>query len=225
MRTFSAIHALLVTAACFFLGSANAAEEKFHPFVIELWRCQHALEWTFNLLPLCARDDWDVPSITKAAQAYAKYECELGTATNGLDMKKPDYKPVVDAKERRDKFLQAALTQKQIRQLFELKGVTDLIYEQADEVSDAFASTYADKLPIIVSKSPVLTPQEVSGWEIPLQDVTEILQRMKKHPKLSSPEIQSAIDLAQVALKNSPQKAAALLKQVTETVKKNEADL
>lgn len=74
----------------------------------------------------------------------------------------------------------------------------------------------------IVSKSPILTAKEVSGWKITLQDVSEVLQEMKKKTNLASPKIQSAIDLAQEALKRSPEKAAALVKQLTETLQKAE---
>lgn len=177
---------------------------------------------TLDLLPLCVHDDWDVPSITKAAQACAQYEYEERKAYKNLDHDKPNYKTVENVKERRDKFLQAVLTQKQIQQLLELKGITDLINEQDDAASDAYASAYEKKLREIVSKSPVLTAKEVSGWKITLQDVSEVLQEMKKKPNLASPKIQSAIDLAQEALKRSPEKASALVKQLTETLQKAE---
>lgn len=222
MKAPLSIRALLVAAVCFFLGSANAAEPKFHPAVVEMHRCQDALQMTLDLLPLCAHDDWDVPSITKAAQAHVQYKYEERKAYDNLDHDKPNYKAVEDVKERRNKFLQAVLTQKQIQQLLELNAITDLIYEQDDAASDAYASAYGKKLIEIVSKSPVLTAKEVSGWKITLQDVSEVLQEMKKKPNLASPKIQSSIDLAQEALKRSPEKAAALVKQLTETLQKAE---
>ncbi|WP_395752515.1 hypothetical protein [Prosthecobacter sp.] len=45
---------------------------------------------------------------------------------------------------------------------------------------------------------------------------------MKKNPNLATPKIQSAIGVAQKALKSSPEKASALVKQLTETVPKAE---
>lgn len=177
---------------------------------------------TLDLLPLCAQDDWDAASITKAAQAHAQHECELRKVYEDVDSKKSDFKPVEDAEARHDKFLQESLTQKQIHQLRELKGITDLINSQNDDVSDAYASAYAAKLRAIISKSPVRTAKEISSWKITLQDVNEILQAMKKSPKLSSPEIQSAIDRSLEGLKKCPEKADALLKQLTEILQKAE---
>jgi hypothetical protein len=222
MRAFLSINALLVAAACFCLKSANAADTKFHPAVIEMYRCQDALQMTLDLLPLCTHDDWDVQSITKAAQAHAQYEYEIRKACKDWDPKNPNDKPVKEAEERRDQFWEASLTKNQIHQLLELKGITDLISEQSGAASDAYAASYAKKLPEIISKSQVLTAQEVSGWKISVQDLSEVLQEMKNNPKLAFPEIQSAVVLSQEALKDFPEKAAALVKQITETLQKGE---
>ena len=226
MGAFLSISAWLVAATCFCLGSANAAEGKFTPFVIELSRCHDAMKMTLNMLPLCSYDDWDVPAITKAAQAQAQYKCDIVQAIETTDIKnKPDDRPFKEAKDRRDKLLETALTPKQIQQLLDFKGMTDLITEEVEDSSGAYGRAYWKKADEIVSKSPVRTAQEVSGWSIPLQDLNELLQEIKKNPELASPEIQSAIGLSQEALKSSPHKAAALVRQITETLLKNEADL
>ncbi len=225
MKAFSSIHALLLAAAFFCLGPANADETKFHPFVIEMYRCQDVIQMTLDLLPLCADDAWDALSITKAAEAHAQHESEERKVYKQWNPKKPDYKALEDARERLDHSLKTSLTREKIHQLRDLKSLSDLIDEQGDDASAAYASTYAKYLRKIVSQSPVLTAKEVSGWKITLQDVSEILQAMKKNPKLASPEIQSAITLSEKALKRSPEKAEALAKQLTETLKKAEVSI
>ncbi|WP_395752524.1 hypothetical protein [Prosthecobacter sp.] len=222
MKTFSFLQALLLSAACFCLSSAIAEDPKFAPATIEMYRCQDVLQMTMDLLPLCADAGWDVGSITKAAQAEAECEYPIRKAYNERDRKDPNDKRVEEAEERRESLLKAALSSKQIQQLQELKRITDLIDDEDDAASEAYAQAYAKKLPAIVFKSPVLTPKEVSGWKVSLEDVREVLEKMQKDPRLASPKIQAAIGLAQEALKKAPEKAEALLRQLTETLQKAE---
>jgi hypothetical protein len=66
---------------------------------------------------------------------------------------------------------------------------------------------------------------EISKWEITIRDVGDVLSALKNDPKLVNADIQSAIGDLQDVLKRHPQKAAALAKQLTSTLKKADVGL
>jgi hypothetical protein len=185
------IKALIFMAQCF--GGACAAETKIAPWVVELYRTQHVLKMTLDLLPLCAQDDWDAQTVAKAAEALAQYKFESLEASNDLD---------------------------QLNDFFKLKRLSAMLEAQGREASDACTLHIG-----AIGMEVLGNADEISKWEITIRDVGDVLSALKNDPKLVNADIQSAIGDLQDVLKRHPQKAAALAKQLTSTLKKADVGL
>ena len=205
-------------AQCF--GGVYAADTKMHPWVVELYRTQNALEMTLDLLPLCAHDDWGGQTVAKVADALARYTFESIKASNALDLKAPNYEPMEQLKKRHEDFLTATLTNDQLNDFFKLKKLSRTVEAQGREANDACAVLLGAKGMGVLGKA-----EEISKWEITIQDLDDVLSALKNDPKLVKAEIQSAISALQDVLKRHTQKAAALANQLTSTLKKADVGL
>jgi len=219
MKTSAYINVLVLIAAYWaYCGrSAYADETKMAPWVIEMARSEAALRMTLDLLPLCAHSDWDSQVLAKASQALAQYKYEALKASNDLDLDNPNYKAIEHAAKRRDELLQTILTKSQLSQLSNLKVLSDIIQKQGEDAAQAYAQDCAVKLVEIAKNA-----KEIAAWEITIQDLSNFLVSLKDNPKLDKPNTQAAISALQDALKNSPEKAMMLVKQLTSTLKKTD---
>jgi|GEM_PF-6642712 len=206
------IKALIFMAQCF--GGAYAAETKIDPWVVELYRTQHVLKMSLDLLPLCAQDDWDAQTVAKVAEALAQYKFDSLKASNDLDLKAPNYEAIERAKKRHEDFLTAALTNDQLNDFFKLKKLSAMLEAQGREANDACTLHIG-----AIGMEVLGNADEISKWEITIRDVGDVLSALKSDPKLVNADIQSAIGALQDVLKRHPQKAAALAKQLTSTLK------
>jgi hypothetical protein len=198
-------------------GGAYAEETKVHPWTVELYRTQNALEMTLDLLPLCAHDHWDAHKIAKVAEALAQFRFESWKASNALDLKAPNYQAFEQAMKRRDDLLKATLTDDQLSDLSKLKKLSEIIEAQGREARDAWALYIGAKGIGMLGKG--------REWEITIDDLGDVLSALKSDSKLANANIQSAIGTLQDVLKRHSQKGTALAKQLTSTLKKADVGL
>jgi len=208
----------ILATQCF--RGAYGAEAQTAPWVIELYRSQHALRMTLNMLPMCSQDDWDAQTLTKVAQILAQYRFESLSATNLLHMETPNLEALRKAKDRSDELLKETLNRDQITELFKLKLISEIIEQQSDDADKAFTLVCGDQLMKVFDRV-----EEITDWEITTQDVHDVLIALRDEPKLANASIQSALGTLQDVLKRHPQKAAALAKQLTSTLKKADVGL